>query len=91
LIFFLNKNKGMQYAVLLDYNTGGNISFQTHCRANPKFDFHRYMLRALEADFKKVVGIRYSCQRIHAASVHVLAVVESTVDEPNYLAFSFLT
>lgn len=31
----------------------------THCRANPKFDFHRYMLRALEADFKKVVGISW--------------------------------
>ncbi|KAI3997548.1 hypothetical protein MKX01_029379 [Papaver californicum] len=26
----------------------------THCRGNPKFDFHKYMVRALEADFKKV-------------------------------------
>lgn len=32
---------------------------QTHCRGNPKFNFHRYMIRALEADFKTVVGIRY--------------------------------
>ncbi|KAK2966590.1 hypothetical protein RJ640_025275 [Escallonia rubra] len=30
----------------------------THCRANPKFNFHKYMMRALEDDFKKVVGIR---------------------------------
>ncbi|XP_058094415.1 MLO-like protein 1 isoform X2 [Magnolia sinica] len=28
-----------------------------HCRGNPKFNFHKYMIRALEADFKKVVGI----------------------------------
>ena len=31
---------------------------QTHCRGNPKFNFHKYMIRALEDDFKKVVGIR---------------------------------
>ncbi|XP_077227674.1 MLO-like protein 1 isoform X2 [Tasmannia lanceolata] len=27
----------------------------THCKANPRFNFHKYMVRALEADFKKVV------------------------------------
>ncbi|KAK7250995.1 hypothetical protein RIF29_33838 [Crotalaria pallida] len=26
-------------------------------RGNPKFDFHKYMIRALEDDFKQVVGI----------------------------------
>ncbi|OMO66856.1 Mlo-related protein [Corchorus capsularis] len=31
----------------------------THCRGNPKFNFHNYMMRALEADFKKVVGISW--------------------------------
>ncbi|GER54598.1 MLO-like protein [Striga asiatica] len=31
----------------------------THCRGNPKFNFHKYMIRALEADFKKVVGISW--------------------------------
>lgn len=31
---------------------------QTHCRGNPKFNFHKYMIRALEDDFKRVVGIR---------------------------------
>ncbi|KAM7521942.1 hypothetical protein LguiA_011844 [Lonicera macranthoides] len=30
----------------------------THCRGNPKFNFHKYMIRALEDDFRKVVGIR---------------------------------
>jgi hypothetical protein len=33
-------------------------SLQTHCPSNPKFDFYGYMVRALEADFRKVVGIR---------------------------------
>ena len=32
---------------------------QTHCRGNRTFNFHKYMNRALEEDFKKVVGIRY--------------------------------
>ncbi|KAJ4968426.1 hypothetical protein NE237_015127 [Protea cynaroides] len=31
----------------------------THCRGNPKFNFHKYMIRCLEADFKKVVGISW--------------------------------
>ncbi|XP_024022269.1 MLO-like protein 1 [Morus notabilis] len=31
----------------------------THCRGNPKFNFHKYMIRALEDDFKKVVGISW--------------------------------
>ncbi|KAJ8527148.1 hypothetical protein K7X08_029625 [Anisodus acutangulus] len=30
----------------------------THCRGNPRFNFHRYMIRALEDDFRTVVGIR---------------------------------
>ncbi|KAM0904099.1 hypothetical protein ACQ4PT_018216 [Festuca glaucescens] len=43
----------------LDYTTMRLGFIMTHCRGNPKFDFHRYMVRALEADFKKVVGIRW--------------------------------
>ncbi|XP_020109537.1 MLO-like protein 13 isoform X1 [Ananas comosus] len=31
----------------------------THWPRNPKFDFHDYMMRALEDDFKKVVGISW--------------------------------
>ncbi|XP_010439065.1 PREDICTED: MLO-like protein 13 [Camelina sativa] len=30
-----------------------------HCRTNPSFDFHNYMLRTLEIDFKKVVSISW--------------------------------
>ncbi|MQL76184.1 hypothetical protein Taro_008582 [Colocasia esculenta] len=30
-----------------------------HCRGNPQFNFYKYMVRALEADFKKVVGISW--------------------------------
>ncbi|XP_051227521.1 MLO-like protein 1 isoform X2 [Lolium perenne] len=42
-----------------DYTTMRLGFIMTHCRGNPKFHFHRYMVRALEADFKKVVGIRW--------------------------------
>ncbi|CAA7037355.1 unnamed protein product [Microthlaspi erraticum] len=31
----------------------------THCRTNPSFNFHKYMLRTLEIDFKKVVSISW--------------------------------
>ncbi|KAL2508117.1 MLO-like protein 1 [Forsythia ovata] len=31
----------------------------THCRGNPKFNFHQYMIRALEDDFRTVVGISW--------------------------------
>ncbi|KAG5586059.1 hypothetical protein H5410_046493 [Solanum commersonii] len=31
----------------------------THCKQNPKFNFHKYMIRALEDDFKTVVGISW--------------------------------
>ncbi|KAH0660844.1 hypothetical protein KY289_029592 [Solanum tuberosum] len=31
----------------------------THCRGNPRFNFHRYMIRALEDDFRTVVGISW--------------------------------
>ncbi|GJN14431.1 hypothetical protein PR202_gb01257 [Eleusine coracana subsp. coracana] len=41
-----------------DYKTMRLGFIMTHCRANPKFDFHKYMLRALESDFKKIVGTR---------------------------------
>ncbi|XP_057517488.1 MLO-like protein 1 [Amaranthus tricolor] len=31
----------------------------THCKGNRKFNFHKYMIRALEDDFKVVVGISW--------------------------------
>ncbi|KAF5742804.1 putative Protein MLO [Tripterygium wilfordii] len=42
-----------------DYITLRLGFIMTHCRTNKKFDFHKYMMRALEADFKKVVGISW--------------------------------
>ncbi|ERN20156.1 hypothetical protein AMTRI_Chr06g201430 [Amborella trichopoda] len=42
-----------------DYITLRLGFIMTHCKSNPKFDFHKYMIRALEADFKKVVGISW--------------------------------
>ncbi|KAK9200399.1 hypothetical protein WN944_015596 [Citrus x changshan-huyou] len=41
-----------------DYTTLRLGFIMTHCRGNPKFNFHKYLMRTLEADFKKVVGIR---------------------------------
>ncbi|XP_021309037.1 MLO-like protein 1 [Sorghum bicolor] len=32
---------------------------EKHCRGNPKFNFYNYMIRAFEADYKKVVGISW--------------------------------
>ncbi|XP_042490285.1 MLO-like protein 1 isoform X2 [Macadamia integrifolia] len=42
-----------------DYMTLRLGFIRTHCRGNPKFNFHKYMIRCLEADFKKVVGISW--------------------------------
>uniref|UniRef100_M4DBC0 MLO-like protein n=1 Tax=Brassica campestris TaxID=3711 RepID=M4DBC0_BRACM len=38
------------------------ISWLTHCPTNPSFNFHKYMLRTVEMDFKKVVTIRVLVQ-----------------------------
>lgn len=42
-----------------DYITLRLGFIMTHCRGNQKFNFHKYTIRALEADFKKVVGISW--------------------------------
>ena len=42
-----------------DYVTLRLGFIHTHCRGNPKFNFHKYMVRALEDDFRKVVGISW--------------------------------
>ncbi|XP_030940494.1 MLO-like protein 1 isoform X2 [Quercus lobata] len=42
-----------------DYLTMRRGFLMTHCRGNPEFNFHNYMIRALEADFSKVVGISW--------------------------------
>ncbi|XP_047338645.1 MLO-like protein 15 [Impatiens glandulifera] len=42
-----------------DYRTLRLGFITTHCKGNPKFNFYKYMIRALEADFKKVVGISW--------------------------------
>ncbi|KAJ0035129.1 hypothetical protein Pint_26490 [Pistacia integerrima] len=42
-----------------DYTTLRLGFIMNHCRGNPKFDFHKYLMRAFEADFKKVVGISW--------------------------------
>ncbi|KAF3447559.1 hypothetical protein FNV43_RR12746 [Rhamnella rubrinervis] len=42
-----------------DYVTLRLGFIMTHCRGSPKFNFHKYMIRALEDDFKTVVGISW--------------------------------
>ncbi|KAJ4761801.1 MLO-like protein [Rhynchospora pubera] len=42
-----------------DYRTMRLGFIMKHCRGNPKFNFYNYMIRALEADFKKVIGINW--------------------------------
>ncbi|PWA45246.1 mlo-related protein [Artemisia annua] len=44
---------------------------KTHCRGNKKFNFHKYMIRVFEDDFKKVVGIR------QVRNLHVLVLVDN--------------
>jgi hypothetical protein len=58
--FIMVSTIGCQDNVLL-YSLYVNLhsfGLQTHCRGNPKFDFHKYMVRVLESDFKKIVGTR---------------------------------
>lgn len=43
----------------MDYNTLRRGFIHTHYTDNPKFNFYKYMVRALETDFKKVVGISW--------------------------------
>ncbi|XP_021842834.2 MLO-like protein 1 [Spinacia oleracea] len=42
-----------------DYKTLRMGFIMTHCKGNLKFNFHKYMIRALEDDFKRVVGISW--------------------------------
>nr|TKR75086.1 MLO-like protein 1 isoform X1 [Populus alba] len=42
-----------------DYITLRLGFIMTHTKGNPKFNFHRYMVRSLEDDFKTVVGISW--------------------------------
>ncbi|XP_057527268.1 MLO-like protein 15 [Amaranthus tricolor] len=42
-----------------DYRAMRMGFIMTHCKSNTKFNFHNYMVRAFEADFKKVVGISW--------------------------------
>uniref|UniRef100_A0A0A8YWD5 Uncharacterized protein n=1 Tax=Arundo donax TaxID=35708 RepID=A0A0A8YWD5_ARUDO len=42
-----------------DYTTLRLGFIMKHCSGHPKFNFYNFMNRALEADFKKVVGISW--------------------------------
>ncbi|KAI3744104.1 hypothetical protein L1987_57179 [Smallanthus sonchifolius] len=42
-----------------DYNALRLGFIMTHCRGNRKFNFHKYMIRAFEDDFRKVVGLSW--------------------------------
>lgn len=42
-----------------DYKALRSGFIMRHCRSNTNFDFHKYMMRTLEDDFKMVVGISW--------------------------------
>ncbi|KAG1327338.1 MLO-like protein 13 [Cocos nucifera] len=42
-----------------DYRALRSGFIMRHCSSNPNFDFHKYMMRTLEDDFKIVVGISW--------------------------------
>ncbi|XP_052188109.1 MLO-like protein 1 isoform X2 [Diospyros lotus] len=42
-----------------DYLTMRHGFIMKHSKGNPKFNFHKYMMRALEDEFKEVVGISW--------------------------------
>ncbi|KAF3791736.1 MLO-like protein 1 [Nymphaea thermarum] len=41
------------------YRTLRSGFIMMHCEGNPQYDFHKYIMRAYEDDFKKVVGISW--------------------------------
>ncbi|KAE8679013.1 MLO-like protein 1 [Hibiscus syriacus] len=52
-----------------------------HCRGNPKFNFHKYMIRALEDDFKHVVGIRQVYYFLHLLLLAVGTKLEHVITQ----------
>ncbi|XP_068637814.1 MLO-like protein 13 [Aristolochia californica] len=42
-----------------DYTALRSGFIKKHCSTIPEYDFHKYLLRTLQADFKKVVGISW--------------------------------
>ncbi|KZV30599.1 MLO-like protein 13 [Dorcoceras hygrometricum] len=42
-----------------DYLALRQAFIREHCRSYPDYDFHKYMLRTLEHDFRKIVGISW--------------------------------
>ncbi|MBA0603201.1 hypothetical protein Gorai_003354 [Gossypium raimondii] len=64
-----------------DYVTLRLGFIMTHCRGNPKFNFHRYMIRALEDDFKQVVGIRQLLLSVGTKLEHVITQLAHEVAE----------
>ncbi|KAI9161231.1 hypothetical protein LWI28_015619 [Acer negundo] len=64
-----------------DYTTLRLGFIMNHCRGNPKFDFHKYMMRVFEADFKKVVGIRLLLLAVGTKLEHVITQLAHEVAE----------
>jgi hypothetical protein len=54
----MRQNDMLMFSYFLVYTNLSFFPLQAHCKGCPDFDFHRYMMRVLEADFKELVGIR---------------------------------
>ncbi|KDO49760.1 hypothetical protein CISIN_1g0474501mg, partial [Citrus sinensis] len=76
--FFVSVNKA-------DYTTLRHGFVMNHCRTNPKFNFHNYVTRAFEADFKKVVGISW-----HLWVIVVIFLLANVQDLHAYFWISFV-
>ncbi|KAM7273278.1 hypothetical protein ACFE04_027942 [Oxalis oulophora] len=62
-----------------DYVTLRLGFIMTHCKGSPKFNFHKYMIRALEDDFKQVVGIRQLLLAVGTKLEHVIIQLANAV------------
>ncbi|CAL5386193.1 unnamed protein product [Camellia sinensis] len=67
----------------LDYMTLRHGFIMKHCRGNPKFDFHKFMICALEDDddFKKAIGIRVLLIAVGTKLEHVVSQLVHEVAE----------
>ncbi|PKU67577.1 MLO-like protein 1 [Dendrobium catenatum] len=65
-----------------DYRTLRLGFVMAHCKGNLKFNFHKYMVRAVEADFKKVLLFSVGTKLVHIISqlAHEVAEKHSAIE-----------
>ncbi|XP_014507598.1 MLO-like protein 1 [Vigna radiata var. radiata] len=61
-----------------------------HCKSNPKFNFHKYMICPLKDDFKQVFGISPEHSNARKGKGFIIYFVSYVLEHPNLLAISEL-